>query len=105
MSDVLLAAMERLHDAVANRRGPDVIGPLLDDVARLSAEHFATEERVLRRYGYRQAGKRSAQHARLLRKVPNLQQDLLEGKRKGPGVTRFLYSLSQQAGYRQNWVA
>ena len=105
MRDVLLTAMDRVHAAIADRRGPDVIAALLDDLARLSAEHFATEERVLRRYGYTHLDARSARHTRLLDQAAALQQRLRSGERKGPHVSRFLHSLSRQAGYQDRPAA
>jgi len=98
--DLLLTAMDRVRDAILGNREADVIASLLDDLARFSAEHFATEERVLRRYGYRHVNGRLAKHARLLMKIPDLQNRIRSGQRKKAGVTSLLHSLSRQAGYR-----
>jgi hemerythrin-like metal-binding protein len=105
MRDVLLTAMDRVQNAILDHCGADVVAPLLDDLARLCAEHFATEERVLRRYGYQHVDARSAMHARLLKRIPDLQRRIRSGSGKGPGITRFLHSLSQQAGYRESSAA
>jgi hemerythrin len=103
--DILLTAMDRVHDAVLDRRGADVIAPLLDDLARFCAEHFATEERVLRRYGYRHVDARSATHARLLKRIPDLQKRIRSGERKSAGIMNLLHSLSEQAGYPERSAA
>jgi hemerythrin-like metal-binding protein len=103
--DILLTAMDRVSDAVLKRRGADVMAPLLDDLARLSAEHFATEERVLRRYGYTDLEARSAMHARLLKRIPDLQKRIRSGQRKSAGIANLLQSLSEQAGYKDRSAA
>jgi hemerythrin len=98
MRDVLLLAMDRVQDAILEQRGADQIAPLLDDLGRLCAEHFATEERVLRRYGYKHVSARSAMHARLLKKIGN-------APKKGAGIARLLHRISEQAGYQESPAA
>jgi hemerythrin len=103
--DILLTAMDRTCDAVLNRRGADVIASLLDDLSRFSAEHFATEARVLRRYGYAHAAARLAMHARLLEKIPDLQDRIRAGEAETAGIMNLLHSLWEQAGYQERSAA
>ena len=100
--DVLLTAIERVYEAVAGRDSPDVIGPLLNHLTRLCAVHFATEESVLQRYGYRDAGTRSAIHALLLERIPDLRAEVRTGEEEMSGIVRFLHNLREEAGYGQD---
>jgi hemerythrin len=91
--------MERVYEAVLDRRSPDVIALLLNSLVRLCAEHFATEERVLRRYGYSHADARAAMHTLLLERIPDLQTCVPAGGNGMAPVVEFLHSLCEEAGY------
>jgi len=91
--------MNRVEDAVLGHRNPEEIGPLLDDLARFCSEHFATEERVLRRYGYANTRIRLARRMRLLARIPAVQQQLRPDQERDIAVHRLLHSLKRQAGY------
>ncbi len=92
--------MDRVEDAVLCRCGVEIIGPLLEDLARYCGEHFATEERVLRRYGYADAGERSALGTRLVEQIPAVQASLGDGGNEPSDLLNLLHSLEEQAGYR-----
>jgi len=97
--DILPTALERVHIAVRDRRGPEVITPLLNAAVSLCAEHFATEERVLRRYGFSHVHARAAMHALLLERTPGVRARLLAGEQDMTAVVDFLHSLLEEAGY------
>lgn len=92
--------MHRVEDAVLCQRGLDEIRPLLDDLARYCGEHFAVEEKVLRRYGYADACARSAMGARLVEQIPDVQARLGTGRNETSDLLNLLHSLEEQAGYR-----
>jgi len=71
--DIIAKAMTGLHNAVLEGRGPDVIVPLVNLLARFCAEHFANEEGVMRDCGYSGAEAHAAAHERLLRTIMELQ--------------------------------
>lgn len=104
-SNVLLTAMERVHIAIVDRRGADVIVVLLDDLARLCSEHFATGERVLRRYGYINLEARLEIPGRLLERIPGLQARIRAGQDENGGIVDLLRSLWEQAGYEERFAA
>jgi len=96
--DVLRTTLSRVQEAARNGASPDILAPMLNDLIRLSAEHFATEERVLRRYGYKHARARAARHARLLRRTPDLRARLSRGEQTPSDLLDFLRSLFEQIG-------
>jgi hemerythrin len=98
--DVIVRVMAQVEQAVADRRGADVVAPLLSVLAEYSQEHFATGERVLRRYGYGRVD--SLRHKRMLRRIPALQERLCRGSsRDRAEVVGFLRRLSEKLGYRE----
>lgn len=103
--DILLTAMDRVRDAVRDHQSADIIAPLLASLARFCAEHFAVEERVLRRYGYTQVDARLAMHARLLERIPDLQDRIRSGGEETAGILNLLHSLWEHAGYQQRSAA
>jgi len=93
--------MAQVEKAVADCRGPDMVAPLLSVLAEYSQEHFATGERVLRRYGYGRVD--SLRHKRMLRRIPVLQERLCRGNaRDRAEVVGFVRRLSERLGYRQS---
>jgi hypothetical protein len=97
-SDVLLTAMERVHDAVLDGRPADAIATLLDHLARLCSEHFATEVRVLRRYGYTHLDARLVMHARVLSKIPGMRERICAGREETAGIVDLLQTLRVLTG-------
>ena len=99
--DIIVRVMDQVEKAVADRRGADEVAPLLSVLAEYSQEHFATGERVLRRYGY---GRREAlRHKRMLQRIPALQERLCRGSsRDRAQVVGFLHRLSEKLGYQKN---
>jgi len=71
--DIIVKAMNGLHNAVLEGKGPQVIVPLVNLLARFCAEHFANEEGVMRDLGYEGVEAHAAAHERILRGIIELQ--------------------------------
>jgi len=98
--DVIVRVMAQVEKAVADRRGAEVVAPLLSVLAEYSQEHFAARERVLRRYGYGHVD--SLRQKRMLDRFAVLQERLCRGSsRDRAQVVGFLRRLSENLGYRQ----
>ena len=99
--DVIVRVMAQVEKAVADCRDVEAVAPLLSVLAEYSQEHFATGERVLRRYGYGRA--ETLRHKRMLQRIPVLQERLCRGSsRDRAQVVGFLHRLSEKLGYRQS---
>jgi hemerythrin-like metal-binding protein len=72
--DIIVKAMAGLHNAVLEGRGPEVIVPLLELLARFCAEHFANEEAVMRDCEYPGVNAHAAAHEDMLRTLMELQR-------------------------------
>ncbi len=62
----LIDLLNQLHDAMLQRRGREVMGPLLDELLSYTNYHFAAEARAFDRYQYPECAKHLEEHQKLL---------------------------------------
>ncbi|HWI81989.1 bacteriohemerythrin [Ramlibacter sp.] len=72
----LFALFNELYDAMQQGRGNDIVGQVLADVVDYTGYHFATEERLLRQYGYPEAASHHVEHASLSEQANGLRKKL-----------------------------
>jgi hemerythrin-like metal-binding protein len=70
----LLALINGLDDAIHSQHGSDVLGSLLDNLVAYTQYHFAHEEDLFIRTGYKDAARHKAQHVFLTEQLLELQQ-------------------------------
>lgn len=76
----LIALINKLHDAMGEKRGKEVVGEILKRLADYTVYHFANEERLLRSNGYPEYDAHHDKHVKMTGKVMALQEDLKSGK-------------------------
>jgi hemerythrin len=77
----LVEMVNRLHDAMAQGHGADIMGRLLDDLIAYTVSHFATEERLMKAGGYPGAPAHLREHDNLKKAVSELQREFKAGKK------------------------
>jgi hemerythrin len=58
--------VEGLYDAVASNKSMEIVNQLLSDLFDCTREHFYTEERLMREYGYPKYEQHKEEHDELL---------------------------------------
>jgi hemerythrin len=77
---VLLGIANDLHTAMAEGKGSQVLGPILDGLVEYTRTHFADEEQLLARHGFPGLHLQAEQHRMLVGRVLELQQKFKAGK-------------------------
>jgi len=93
--DIIVKAMAGLHAAVMEKRSSDVIGPLIDLVARFCTEHFAHEEGLMRECRYEHVESHASAHQFLMEQILELKQRCLQELPTPVDVMRLLRGLSE----------
>ena len=73
----LIDMVNELSDAMAVGKGADALGDILSRLVQYTQTHFATEERLLKLYGYPNYDEHCAQHYNLTRQVLEIQDHYL----------------------------
>lgn len=76
----LVAMVNELHEAMTQKKGKEVLGPLLAKLINYTATHFAAEEKLMQQHGYPDYDKHKAKHEKMVQKVLSLQDDYKGGK-------------------------
>ncbi len=76
----LVLMVNKLHEAMMNRQGRQVIGGIIDDLAEYTKYHFSTEERYMRQYRYPDMEAHIKEHKLFVQKVSSFKQDYDSGK-------------------------
>lgn len=92
----LLGLVEKLKAAMRQGRGKEELGRIFDGLVAYTANHFASEERLMQAHGFPEYEDHKRIHAAMTAKVLDLQRQYREG-RLGLSleVMKFL----------ENWVA
>jgi len=85
----LIGIINRLHEAIVEGRGTDVVGKILDELIIYTATHFSTEEKYFAQFEYADAEEHKLEHDALIERVNALADDY----EKAPSSSR-----SDQAG-------
>jgi hemerythrin len=87
----LVDILNRLNDAMHTGHGTDVLGAVLDDLVKYTANHFAFEEDLMRKHGYPAYPAHKKEHDDLVKTAVDLQTKFKSGEtRLSIDVLRFL---------------
>lgn len=76
----LIALLNNLYSAMGEGRGPDVLGPVLNDLIQYTRAHFKREEDVMQGMCYAGFLEHKAEHDKLTTKVFELQKQYIAGE-------------------------
>ncbi len=76
----LVEIINRLHEAMMERRGREVLAQVFEDLEKYTRFHFATEERLMDRHHYAASADHKKAHADLIDKLLALYSDFERGK-------------------------
>jgi hemerythrin len=76
----LLELVGNLHAAMLQGQGKQTLGKVLDGVVAYAANHFATEERLMKAYGYPEYDEHRTIHQKMTQKVLDIQKHYHQGK-------------------------
>lgn len=75
----LVAMVNNLHEGMKERRGNQVLGEILQELADYVETHFKHEEELMQKYNYPGFSTHKAEHEKLTAEVQKLLQDFLKG--------------------------
>lgn len=78
----LIGLLNSVYDAMNEGKGPEVVGPVLDDLIQYTQSHFKREENVMRRLHYAEYAAHKEEHDRLTEKALEMQRKFLSGETK-----------------------
>ncbi|HQD27341.1 bacteriohemerythrin [Methanoculleus thermophilus] len=76
----LVSLINDLHDAMRDKRGKDVLGKVLTDLAAYTEYHFSTEEKYMQKFGYAEFDAHRSEHQAFVAKVGEFKKGFDEGK-------------------------
>jgi hemerythrin-like metal-binding protein len=76
----LIDQINMLHDAMKQRKGSEVIGTIVTELADYTQRHFMTEEQLFMKHGYPESAKHTREHNAFIDKVAGFQKDLKAGR-------------------------
>jgi hemerythrin-like metal-binding protein len=76
----LVKIINKLHDAMRMGKGKAVLSEILNDLELYTREHFASEEHLLRAYGYIELGDQVRKHKAFVERLKAFQKDAQEGR-------------------------
>jgi hemerythrin len=92
----LVSLINDLHDAMLAKRGKDVLGKVLADLAAYTEYHFSTEEQYMQKFGYAGLAAHRREHQAFVAKVGEFAKGFEEG-RLGLSI--------QVMSFLRDWVA
>ncbi len=75
----LVDMLNQLHELMKSGQGKEALGPVLDDLIKYAAVHFATEEKYFDKFGYKETQTHKGEHKRFVDKVVAFQNDFKKG--------------------------
>ncbi len=75
----LFDLVNKLHEAMTQGKGKEVLGKTLGDLVNYTKDHFRREEAEMSRICYADAAAHRLEHEKLLREALNLQRQFNEG--------------------------
>ena len=75
----LIDLVNKLHDAMAQGKGKEILGKTLGDLIQYTKEHFKREEDEMKRVGYSGSVAHQREHDKLIRDVLKLQKEFSDG--------------------------
>ena len=88
---LLVSLIKKLQQAMLEGRTKEVVVPLFRALNQYTQLHFAHEEELLREYGYPEVAAHHAQHANLITKLQDLEDQFAAGRlTAGAPIMQFL---------------
>ncbi len=78
---ILIRLINRMHEAIHQRRGSDVVESILAELAEYTRIHFAVEESLMRILNFPGYEEHHDQHEALTQQLADLQAKIASGKR------------------------
>jgi len=75
----LVAMINQLNDAMAKRKGRDVLGSIIDGLVSYATTHFATEEKYFDMFKYPDAPSHKKEHTDFVKRVGEFQDGFKKG--------------------------
>ncbi|MDA8139824.1 MAG: bacteriohemerythrin [Desulfobacteraceae bacterium] len=75
----LVAMINKMHDAMKQGKGKEVLGSIIDKMVEYTHKHFLSEEQLFSKHNYPEAGRHSREHNDFVGKVAKFQRDLKAG--------------------------
>jgi hemerythrin-like metal-binding protein len=82
----LVSIINRLYDAMKNRKGSEILGDVLSELVDYTKYHFTAEEALMKDNAYPDYQSHKSSHSKLVEKVMDLELDLKAGKVALSGV-------------------
>lgn len=76
----LIGYINELNEAMAQRKGKDIVEKILAGLVEYTKTHFANEELLFRTHNYPEAVAHKMKHDELAKKVMQFQKDFHDGK-------------------------
>ncbi len=87
----LINIINRLHDAMKEGKGKDVIAPVLNELHNYTVTHFTAEEKLMEQCNYGGLAQQKQQHSMFVNQIKKYQSDLEKGSLTLPlSVSNFL---------------
>lgn len=91
----LVDLVNKLHEAMAQGHGKEVLGSILGDLIKYTREHFKREEEHMQRIAYSGYAAHKQEHDKLIKEVIDLQHKFTNGN----GMLSV-----QVSGFLRNWL-
>ncbi|MBE8539210.1 bacteriohemerythrin [Geoglobus acetivorans] len=76
----LVSMINRLHDAMLEGKGKEIMGELLNDMVEYTITHFSTEEKLMKQHNYPGYVKHKAEHELFVSKVGEFKEKYEKGQ-------------------------
>ena len=87
----LVNLINRLHDAMREGKGKEVIAPVLSELHNYTITHFTAEEKLMEQCKYEGLALQKQQHTNFVNQIKKYQSDLEKGSLSLPlSVSNFL---------------
>ncbi len=87
---VLVEILDDLYNAMLKAKGKEVAQETLDRLFAYTRSHFATEERLFKKYCYPEEQEHKAEHDGMLNRLNKFQRDFKDGKLISVDLMLFL---------------
>ncbi len=77
----LVDMLNRLHDAMKQQKGNEVLGQIFKELLDYAVFHFAREEKTMAQTGYAESPDHKAKHKLLIEQAKDLQEEFKSGKK------------------------
>jgi len=91
----LIDMINDLHQAMKNRRSPDILENLITQLAHYAGEYFTTEENYFHQFGYPEAASHKMIHRKFTARIEQFAHDVTHGK---------MFLTSEIMEFLKNWL-